>query len=259
MYRLFKVPAIYFVVIICIAANSSAFCPISFFPGDVTCGAPGEFKWIGSFNQGVAVDPNSQIAVKISGGCPPYSWSVSGNGYWLENDFTYGEDNIVYTDNNIGCLAAITVLDKYGNQLTGYLRAPGVWILKSEGVCELSGLPTSSLRSNRHEDYIIVGNKKQVQRTGITWKMGGCCYVNRPTINCPGECYSKCYDGCDECIAYDRWLGEDKSKYDELNYSWPCFGSIELIKEGRNKGKWQRGMACTKVSFLKYYEWECND
>ena len=35
------------------------------------------------------MSPNSQKGVSVSGGCPPDSWSVSGGGYWLENDFTY--------------------------------------------------------------------------------------------------------------------------------------------------------------------------
>jgi hypothetical protein len=104
---------------------STAFCPVSFFPGEVTCGEQAEFKWSGPLAQGEEISPNSQKSISVSGGCPPYSWSVSGGGYWLENDFTEGEGNMVYTDNEIDCLATITVLDKYGGQLTGYLRAPG--------------------------------------------------------------------------------------------------------------------------------------
>jgi hypothetical protein len=239
---------------------SNAFCPVSFFPGEVTCGEQGEFKWIGPFAQGDGISPNSQKGVSVSGGCPPYSWSVSGTGYWLEKDFTYGEDNIVYTDNEIDCLATLTVLDKYGNQLAGYLRAPGKWKLKSEGICELSGTPTSSNHNSYwHEDSIIVGNQRQVQRAGAGWSSSGGYYTSKPEINCPLDCDTRCGDGCDECIAYDPYLGSDKSQYEELYYGWPCFGYLKLKKSGRYTGKWLVGRKCTKVTMLKYYEWECKN
>ena len=184
---------------------------------------------------------------------------MSGSGYWLENDFTYGESNTVFTDDRIACSATLTVLDRFGSQLNGYLRAPGKWTLISEGVCELSGLPTSSNHNAYyHEDRIIVGNKMQVQRAGKVWSSGGCCYINKPTIDCPGDCDSRCGSGCEECIAYDPWLGQNKSQYDELVYAWPCFGSLKRITEGRYEGRWEMGKACTRVSLLKYFEWECH-
>ena len=246
--------------ILSLPLNSTAFCPVSFIPGEVTCGEQGEFKWIGLLAQGEGIGPNSQKGISISGGCPPYFWSVSGGGYWLENDFTYGEDNIVYTDSEIDCLATITVLDKYGSRLTGYLRAPGKWKLKSEDVCELSGPPTSSNHNSYwHEDYIITGNKKQVQRAGASWRQGVSCREPRPEVNCPGSCEEKCGNGCDECIEYDPWLGQNKQKNEELVYAWPCFGSIVYHDEGECKGKWSKGQICTKVSILKYYEWDCTE
>ncbi|MBW2440980.1 MAG: SprB repeat-containing protein [Deltaproteobacteria bacterium] len=253
-------PAVISVVLLLAVAESGAFCPVSFFPGDVACDAQGEFGWIGPYHQGATVSPNSQINVSVTGGCPPYTWSLSGSGYWLVNDFTYNEDNTVYTDSDIACSATISVLDRYGSQLTGYLRAPGKWTLINQGVCELSGLPTSSSHnSSRHEDYIIVGNKKQVQRIGIPWKSGGTCRTPRPQVNCQSICEEKCGSGCDECIAYDPWLGQDKSRYEELVYAWPCFGAITYYPDGKCQGKWSKGELCARVVSLQYYEWQCNN
>jgi hypothetical protein len=247
------------VAIFSLPLNSTAFCPVSFIPGEVSCGEQGEFKWIGLLAQGEGIGPNSQKGISISGGCPPYFWSASGGGYWLENDFTYGEDNIVYTDSEIDCLATITVLDKYGSQLTGYLRAPGEWKLKSEGVCELSGPPTSSNHNSYwHQDSIIIGDRMQVQRAGASWSSSGGYYTQKPNINCPLDCETRCGDGCDECITYDPWLNFDKSEFYEMYYGWPCFGYLKLINSGRYAGKWILGRKCTKVTMLKYYEWECN-
>jgi hypothetical protein len=42
-----------------------------------------------SFRPGRWDESEHQKGVSVSGGCPPDSWSVSGGGYWLENDFTY--------------------------------------------------------------------------------------------------------------------------------------------------------------------------
>jgi hypothetical protein len=259
MKKYFILPAISFVVIFLGITDLKAFCPVSFFPGDVACDPQSDFGWIGPYHQGATVSPNRQINVSVRGGCPPYTWSVSGSGYWLENDFTYAEDNTLYTDNTIGCLATLTVLDRYGNQLSGYLRAPGKWKLISQGICELAGLPTSSNHNSYwHEDYIIIGNKKQVQRTGSPWRSGGSCRTPRPTVNCPGICEEKCAGGCDECIAYDPWLGQDKRQYEELVYAWPCFGSIKYHPEGSCQGKWSKGQLCTRIVALKYFEWQCN-
>jgi hypothetical protein len=260
MRKYFILPAISVVVLFSGIFELKAFCPVSFFPGDVACDAQGEFEWIGSYHQGATISPNSQKSIRVRGGCPPYSWSVSGGGYWLENDFTYGESNTVFADDSIACLATLTVLDRFGNQLAGYLRAPGKWNLISQGVCELAGLPTSSNHnSSWHEDYIIAGNKKQVQRIGIPWKSGGSCRTPRPEVNCQSICEEKCGSGCDECIAYDPWLGQDKSQYEELVYAWPCFGTIRYYTEGKCAGKWSKGQLCAKVVALSYYEWECNN
>ena len=253
-------PAVSFMVLLLGVADLMAFCPISFFPGDVDCDAQDEFRWIGPYHQGASVDPNSQVGVSISGGCPPYTWSLSGSGYWLENDFTYSEGNTVYTDNRLDCLSTITVFDRFGNRLTGYLRAPGKWNLISQGVCELAGLPTSSNHdSSWHEDYIIVGNKKQVQRISIPWKSGGSCRTPRPRVNCQSICEEKCGSGCDECVAYDPWLGQNKSQYVELVYAWPCFGTLGYYTEGKCEGKWSKSQLCARVVSLKYYEWQCSD
>lgn len=260
MKKYFILPVVISMTLLLDVAELTAFCPVSFFPGNVACDAQDEFRWIGPYYQGATVGPNSQVGVSVSGGCPPYTWSLSGNGYWLENDFTYGEDNTVYTDNSIACLSTLIVSDRFGNRLTGYLRAPGKWNLVSQGVCELAGLPTSSNHnSSWHEDYIIAGNKKQVQRIGIPWKSGGSCRAPRPRVNCQSICEEKCGSGCDECIAYDPWLGQNKSQYEELVYAWPCFGSIKYYAEGKCKGKWSKGQLCARVVSLKYYEWQCNN
>ena len=116
MKKYWILPAISFVVLFLSITDQRAFCPVSFFPGDVACDAQGEFGWIGPYHQGATVSPNSQINVSVTGGCPPYTWSLSGSGYWLVNDFTYNEDNTVYTDSDIACSATISVLDRYGSQ-----------------------------------------------------------------------------------------------------------------------------------------------
>jgi hypothetical protein len=73
--------------------------------------------------------PDSDENINIFGCRPPFTWSVSGNGfdlYWYE---TEGLFNTLTADVAACGTAEITVADSYGECVKGYMRsATGRWI-----------------------------------------------------------------------------------------------------------------------------------
>jgi len=92
------------------------------------------------------VTPGSSCAVAVTGGRGPYTWHVSGRGFWLNpgHDMTTGETDTaatyLYTDATACGAATVTVTDACGNQTAGYVRSTnGQWVQQSH--CEASCFP----------------------------------------------------------------------------------------------------------------------
>ena len=67
------------------------------------------------------IDRNSSIPINVIGGCPPYTLSVSGNGFSLTG-------NTLFADDTACGSATINVTDYCGNNATGYVRSTtGIW------------------------------------------------------------------------------------------------------------------------------------
>jgi RHS repeat-associated protein len=74
------------------------------------------------------IDRNSSIPINIIGGCPPYTWSVIGNGFTLNSSTTTGLTNTLYADDTACGAATITVTGCSGPPVTGYVRCTtGTW------------------------------------------------------------------------------------------------------------------------------------
>jgi hypothetical protein len=74
------------------------------------------------------IDRNDEITIKIIGGCSPYTWSVSGNGFRLQDTQTTGLTNTLIADGSACGTATITVTGCVGPQATGYVRCKtGGW------------------------------------------------------------------------------------------------------------------------------------
>jgi len=74
------------------------------------------------------IDRNSSISINIIGGCPPYTWSVSGNGFSLQESQTTGLTNTLIADGTACGSATITVTGCDGNSVTGHVRCTtGLW------------------------------------------------------------------------------------------------------------------------------------
>jgi len=82
------------------------------------------------------IDRNSSVIISVIGGFPPYTWSVSGNGFILSLDETEGLSNALIADDSACGTATITVTDNYGVPVTGYIRCTaGQWITTGDHVC----------------------------------------------------------------------------------------------------------------------------
>jgi hypothetical protein len=79
------------------------------------------------------IAPNSSISLNVIGGCPPYTLSVSGNGFSMTG-------NTLFSDDTACGSATITVTDACGNNATGYVRSTsGRWVLESTCNGQLPG------------------------------------------------------------------------------------------------------------------------
>jgi len=262
MHRIASTGIISIIALLWLATPSSAFCPVSFIPGNVACEGQAKLKWTGPYHPSDIVNPNSQKSVSIKGGCPPYSWSVNGNGYWLENDLTYDLENILYSDTVADCLASITVIDKYGQQVTGYLRRPGQWVSLGS-ICKVPGPPTRELGYYRYAGWQyerIEGGLKQYQSYRFDTFSGTCLWTEPPCGNQGYSCSPKTDPGL-ECITLDWTPGLDRKEY-------PCvWQSPELSEE--DNGSYHTyctdlgamgwtSMVCIYSKNLTAYEWRCD-
>lgn len=90
---------------------------------------------------------NSSASICVTGGTPPYAWSIAGSGFSLAISQTNGLCNTVNTGETSCGSAEITVSDKFGSVTTGAMRSgTGVWVMPGapyQGECIIPGPPTS--------------------------------------------------------------------------------------------------------------------
>ena len=81
---------------------------------------------------------SDSVAITISGGCAPYSWSVTGSGFTLGSATTSGASNTLITDGSACGPGNVTVTDKCGNvTAAGVVRSTtGSWQYHSD--CDLN-------------------------------------------------------------------------------------------------------------------------
>lgn len=88
---------------------------------------------------GETIDPGGEVTLVITGGLPPYQWSVSGDGYSLKEEETWGLTNVLYAiDAECGVgldpYAVVTVVDGCDESATHYgvRNTDGQWGAFSE-------------------------------------------------------------------------------------------------------------------------------
>lgn len=190
---------------------------------------------------------DSSIYITVDYGCPPFGWAVAGTGFTFGQANTDGRVNRLDASASACGAASITVTDKCGNPVTGYVRCTtGQWVQKTEydNICVLSGTGTSTGTAGSSSCWtgadtcmssetfeLVQGYRKQTQQTCRSMQHGSRTCENSQSDACSGIC-DFCGLDCDNCID-------------------PGFASCI------NDDAPAEGASCYCIGGLKYYEWEC--
>lgn len=75
-----------------------------------------------------AAGDTEEVTVAVTGTCGPFTWSVEGTGFSLENAQTSGLTNTLIADDTACGVAAITITDACDNETTGNVQCTtGSW------------------------------------------------------------------------------------------------------------------------------------
>jgi len=81
------------------------------------------------------IDRNTSKTISVIGGIPPYTWSVSGTGFNLEETETQGLSNALIADDTACGTAKITVTDASGKTTIFKVRCTAGYWRCIEGIC----------------------------------------------------------------------------------------------------------------------------
>jgi len=159
------------------------------------------------------IAPDSSIPLTVSGGCAPYTWSVSGTGFTLETEGEpTGPINTLYADGSACGAATITVIGCDGTQIAGYVRSTtGQWedYADRREVC----IAASLYSKTGITCDIVVGKTKYVSRIAIYETTEEC--VACPPYDCTA---GPSYCGSENTV--DGWKRRSWGENYELE--WKC-------------------------------------
>ena len=119
---------------------------------------------VGQGNGGFAT-----AAVKVKDGLGPYTWSVAGTGFSMQDAVTNGVNNVLQADATACGLATVTVTDFCGDSVTGYVRCTaGQWTEIGFTSCVVSGDPDTPGGAVRTEGkYRLTENIRSAFAAGL--------------------------------------------------------------------------------------------
>ncbi|MCK4820770.1 hypothetical protein KA005_33705, partial [bacterium] len=160
------------------------------------------------------IAPDTNETINIFGCRPPFTWSMSGNGFDLDWYETEGLFNTLIADDTACGAAEIIITDNYGESVTGYVRCTnGTWVFVSDGCIIPPGdCPNliSSCDGNNKKYCCVLGKYYQVQQVSNTgsWLLWGLCPGTYEAACCePHGDYFPCLEGsCDPVYGCDFCL-----------------------------------------------------
>jgi len=84
------------------------------------------------------ITKNSSAEVWVRGGSRDYTWTITGDGYWLDAGHTLkeivttGMNVTVYADNTIASPATISIVDACGSMTEGSITCEGSWVYQGQ-------------------------------------------------------------------------------------------------------------------------------
>ncbi len=201
-------------------------------------------------NSAETVDRNDSATISVIGNNAPFTWSVSGIGFTLDNAKTTGFTNTLNADNTACGSTTITVTGCDGTVATGYVRCTtGQWGTAQSG-CILSGTPdTHSFNENSGILVMTKTQGKYLQENKVLLIAGCSC----ATLDCSDSCDNESPHG--NCIGCITCLGPEFCAY-------TTHGGTPYVQ----CSEWCCGVTgCTEIDpgycfctlSLDYKEWEC--
>ena len=218
-----------------LAQNDSCDTPPCTITGNAQYKTNWNFYWLPSNPQ--TIGRNSVVTVGVFGGYPPFTWTVSGNGFSLADDETSERNNVLISSSTACGSASITVTDANGYTTTGSLRcSAGKWSSLKPG-CVFGGV----------DEYVYEGGAEFLHN-GPLWIFIAGKYKQWQTIGMtePGDCGQTC-DRCPEHCA----LKESESILYQCS---PCLDNTSIVpcRISQILGK------CCTIFKVDYNEWVCN-
>lgn len=171
---------------------------------------------------------NSSISVTATGGCPPYTWSVSGTGFTMASASTQAATNNLVADGTACGIALITVTDKCGYSSSGIVQClTGTWagrdscVATGASACNIEGACNATTQEIRigAELYKYTPVNPSECSYGTPSTNWSCTFENAPEppwapSNWPdiGDC------GCIEHPDWNAWCTVLISS----SYEWIC-------------------------------------
>ena len=143
---------------------------------------------------------NSSIPINVIGGCSPYTWSVSGNGFTLTNATTNGLTNTLNADTKACGRATIIVTDACGETASGYVKCTtGQWLNCGTGIDYGADYEETATAYSNTSSCMSANGLFRFTTSAIVWT--GCTgYYCDP--NCGADCFqTESCDGVDMSIA----------------------------------------------------------
>lgn len=185
---------------------------------------------------------NSSIPIYITGGCPPFTWSVAGTGFSIPAT-TNARVNTLSADGTACGVATVTITDSYRTPRTVEAKikcTTGAWGAATNG-CILSGAADAWTWSNPILSGVKTGTiYKQSQQ--LHWR-GDCLCTSGPTCPEGSTCYAT---SCTSCLVVDSTAGEWAYAVDSAQVcTWlKAYGSATWCH-------------CYNNQTLTYQEWGC--
>jgi hypothetical protein len=138
----------------------------------VDCCATADPVAYDTVNSDETIDRDGTASVIITDGCPPFTWSVAGTGFWFDLAHTLTEIETdartvtLYADDTACGSATITVVDDCEDSCTGYVRCTeGQWAICASysqgGCCYPPGYPCNehTIYEDKYKWIINCGNR----------------------------------------------------------------------------------------------------
>jgi hypothetical protein len=156
------------------------------FPVEYNCGCT-LFEWDDETSE-ETVDHDdlggSIIAIYAEGFCEPFDWEVEEEGFTLAESRTYGFNNIIYADETACGTATITVTNREGSSVTGYVRCTeGQWIEVDEELAYPNGNCLGGYLNTTPVE-VIIGDTKWTGDKCTIWDGNRCATANCENCSC---------------------------------------------------------------------------